>query len=254
MKNIKFIILLIIFTLFFLIGCAQQVRQTSTIFLGKERVYNKNYIVGKQNMAYVGQPIVKVKDYTIRKYKSNKTESTNEFKMSLGAHNFSGTKGEKFNIFGKTKVNNKEYKMIVLDSLNTPGFKIAVLIDSHGEINLNTTLVKSVLTSDFLDLGFKLSVNPNNLRFKSINENEIDVDAGFLNYELIYGGNDGKSFSISYREYTSNDLARPAFYQDLTYQVNQKKIRFKDTIIEVYEVSNEKIIYKVVSDNLKKIN
>ena len=52
------------------------------------------------------------------------------------------------------------------------------------------------------------------------------------------------------REYTSEDLARPAFYQNLVYESNKKRIRFKDTIIEIHEATNEKIVYTVISDGL----
>ncbi len=36
----------------------------------------------------------------------------------------------------------------------------------------------------------------------------------YYNYELVYGGTDGKSIAIDYREFTSDDLASPAFYQN----------------------------------------
>ena len=102
-----------------------------------------------------------------------------------------------------------------------------------------------------------VEIEPTNLIFNhdvKISESIIDSTAtpsGINNYELIYGGTDGKSITITYREFTPNDLARPAFYQNLVYEAKAKQIRFKDTIIRLEQVSNEKITYSVVSDGLK---
>ena len=73
-----------------------------------------------------------------------------------------------------------------------------------------------------------------------------------MNYELIYGGTDGKSLTITYREYTADDLARPAFYQNLVYESKKSRIRFKETVIEIHEATNEKIVYTVISDGLNR--
>jgi hypothetical protein len=88
------------------------------------------------------------------------------------------------------------------------------------------------------------------LKFIALKEEEIDVDAGYLNYELVYGGTDGKSITITYREYTSKDLTRPSFFQNVVYETGKKQIRFRDTILQIHEVTNEKIVYTVISDGL----
>lgn len=65
--------------------------------------------------------------------------------------------------------------------------------------------------------------------------------------ELIYSGKAGSVIKIVYREY-ANDLARPAFTQDLQYDLNETKvIRFKNTSIEVLRVTNQEIAFKVLS-------
>lgn len=70
--------------------------------------------------------------------------------------------------------------------------------------------------------------------------------------ELIYSGKAGNVIKIVYREYT-NDLARPAFTQDLQYDLNETKIiKFKNTTIEVLRVTNQEITLRVLSSpNLK---
>lgn len=48
-----------------------------------------------------------------------------------------------------------------------------------------------------------------------------------------------------------NDMARPAFYQDLSYDLIESKIiGFKGTQIEIIEATNSEIKYMVVKKNM----
>jgi hypothetical protein len=71
---------------------------------------------------------------------------------------------------------------------------------------------------------------------------------GFKN-ELVYSGIDGDTLRISYREYADN-LARPAFAQDLTYPIDSTgptMIRFQAVQIEVIAANASEITYRVLS-------
>jgi hypothetical protein len=76
----------------------------------------------------------------------------------------------------------------------------------------------------------------------------VDAAAGFRNFELVYGGTDGKSFTLTYREYSPEDLIRPAFTQNLTYENGSTAVRFRNTRLSIQEVTAEKITYSVISD------
>jgi hypothetical protein len=68
-------------------------------------------------------------------------------------------------------------------------------------------------------------------------------------YELVYSGIDGNTLRIGYREYADN-LARPAFAQDLTYPIHSTgptMIRFQAVQIEVIEANASEITYRVLS-------
>lgn len=63
---------------------------------------------------------------------------------------------------------------------------------------------------------------------------------------LIYSGKLGDKINIGYREF-SNNLARPAFNNDVEYDLNSSKvIGYKGARIEVLEATNEMIKYKVI--------
>ncbi len=72
-----------------------------------------------------------------------------------------------------------------------------------------------------------------------------------LQRELIFGGVNDISINMSYREYTPDDRARQAFYQNLSFQTTADVIRFQNIKIKVHEVSNEKIVFTVLEDGLK---
>lgn len=67
-------------------------------------------------------------------------------------------------------------------------------------------------------------------------------------YELLYQGFSRGSLKLAYREYMK-DLARPAFYQDVTYDFESKPttITFRTVRIEVSAADNNQIAYRVLS-------
>jgi hypothetical protein len=78
---------------------------------------------------------------------------------------------------------------------------------------------------------------------------EIAGDASGYKYELLYQGLDGNTLRIGYREYIDN-LARPAFAQELSYPMNPgavTQIRFKAVRIEVLSADASEITYRVLS-------
>jgi len=77
---------------------------------------------------------------------------------------------------------------------------------------------------------------------------QIDASKGFVNFELVYSGTTRESFQLLYREYTKDDLARPAFSQTLVYEKERASIRFRNLQIDVHEASNEKIRFNIISD------
>ena len=69
-------------------------------------------------------------------------------------------------------------------------------------------------------------------------------------YEALYQGKIGNKIKISFREF-KNDMARPAFTQDIDYELekdNNTIIGFKGLRVEVIKATNMDITYKVTKD------
>lgn len=76
----------------------------------------------------------------------------------------------------------------------------------------------------------------------------ISPSADSRKAELLYQGYAGKTIKLSYREYV-NDMARPAFFQDVSYEVPSfpAEITFKAVRIKVESAGNDGLSYTVLS-------
>lgn len=94
------------------------------------------------------------------------------------------------------------------------------------------------------DIAF-LSENQQDILFEKIDNKIIPHKDSFIR-ELIYTGISKNVISIVYREY-SNDLVRPAFSQELKYDLGEGSIiGYKGSRFEVIKATNTGIIYKVL--------
>lgn len=74
-----------------------------------------------------------------------------------------------------------------------------------------------------------------------------DTVANIWRKELIYNGRSGDTIKVIYREYTSGDLARPAFTQELQYDLSQQtEIGFREARLQVESATNTVIRYRVL--------
>ena len=239
-KKISLFSILLI-ALMFIAGCSQQVRPSPKTYIDSTRIFDRNYEIGQKLAAYVGQPIVKVKDYKVKRFNSKHMRASDNFRMTGGGVvHIVGDSNTDYRVKWDTTMDGVTYT-VVSASKSRPN--LGVLVDSNGGAH------NKVLNRDIVML-WDFDITPKDLKFTSSKDEEIDVNAGYMNYELIFGGTDGKSITISYREYTSKDMARPAFYQNLVYEVGKEKIRFKDTVIKIHSIDSEQIMYTILSDGL----
>jgi hypothetical protein len=229
-------------------GCGQAIGPGTGEYLGSQRVFEKNYKLGEKQVAFVGQPVVKVKDCTVDRYQAGHMRATYDFVIKGGLVTIAGDKDTEYEMRGQTTVDGNEFTVVFIPG-RVSGTGYGLLIDKGGKV-YHRVLDLHYTHSGSVMMIYDFRATPSGLRFFALSKEKVNVKAEYLNYELVYSGTDGKSISMTYREYTSEDLARPAFYQDLVYESGSKEIRFKDTKILVYEATNEKIIYAVVSDGL----
>jgi len=122
--------------------------------------------------------------------------------------------------------NNNPYTVCLFDSKNNSTF------DKVG----------SLINSLYADL------NPSVPYTLTNTESKLHQDS--FKYVALYQGKKGDSIKISFREF-KNDMARPAFTQDIEYELNNDGttiIGFKGLRIEILKATNMNITYKVIKD------
>jgi hypothetical protein len=105
------------------------------------------------------------------------------------------------------------------------------------------------LSSGFNNLYLPtFEISPPDIRFERQSDMTVDTTKPFTNYELLYSGVDADTMRINYREYSPDDLARPAFFQDLTYPVGQPVVRFRDLRLEILSADSQQVRFRVLED------
>jgi hypothetical protein len=81
-----------------------------------QRVVNKNYVLGQKQAAYVGEPLVKVRDYSVDRIKLNRMRASDDFQISGGPVTILGQKGREYQVRGLTTIGGTSYTVV-----NVPG-------------------------------------------------------------------------------------------------------------------------------------
>jgi hypothetical protein len=136
----------------------------------------------------------------------------------------------------------KKWAKIGQDNINTMCFPSSSLCLSDPQ-NIGSFThfgIGAQVGSTQLDIPAKYKITPS--------EPVIKEDS--FKYSALYQGKTKNSIKISFREF-KNDMARPAFTQDIDYELNDDgsaTIGFKGLRIEVIKATNMELKYKVIKD------
>jgi hypothetical protein len=198
-------------------------------------VYEKNFSLNMEQSAAVGQDMLRVKDYCLDKTTENAWEAKEPFEVAALITTLKFHAGI-FPIDGRKEVGGQVYDLVHLTPYN--GGTLPFLVDSDGHIAKVMNAVE--LAAD------DVRILPANFKMSKALKTKVDSSQGYTNFELIYTGQSNGTLHISYREYSPDDLARTAFFQELNYSSGQRAIRFRDIGIQVTSATNEQIVFKVV--------
>lgn len=120
-----------------------------------------------------------------------------------------------------------------------PGMQgMPCLKDSSKDGRFDTALVMNV---------YGMAVSPSKIDPVPYEVQDQTIQDGFK-YELVYQGVSDKTMRVAYREYTDN-LARPAFHQDLSYNLSDgdTEVRFRNVSMTIESAGNNEVTYVVDS-------
>lgn len=206
-------------------GCASVAPPPALVV---SHIANRNYEPGQPKTTNVGEAMVQVEDYYARSSGYGGWTATSTFSASNGFSSYGFQPGTIYATAYRREIGGNTYD--VLTSFLDP-----VLVDQSGRV-AKVGAALGPLTAELRDTGDRL------VRYDS---RMVDTTMPFRKFELVYSGRTGDSIRIAYREYSPQDLARTAFFQELTYSVSEPVIRFRDLEIEVSEATNSSIKFVV---------
>ena len=206
------------------------------------RVVDRNYTTGVKTFANVGEPIAKIKDYWQIQTDFSAFRADEQFKIS-GCMSFGGWTVPAHQDL--PVVSTKERKGVSYSVVQVPKmYGLLMLVDPQG--NVPGYLIQQMTG---LGQGCKYTVTPP-ITLKPVVANKVDVTRGYTNFELVYLGVAGQTMRFLYREYTQDDMARPAFTQEITYDRTATDVTFKKLKFKIELADSSKITYTVVEDSM----
>lgn len=211
-----------------------------------EHRIDATYTIGEAKEVFVGEQMLRVQDYyaTISESGASSTRLTPTESFTLRVPPFSSvslTPADSVTVTGTTERGGSTYRLVALPGASTQ--QLRFLITSEG------ALEGSAINNLGAKMGWSYDPQPASVRFiQTPSATRIDATKGFTNFELVYGGMSRDSIQVLYREYTRDDLVRPAFSQTLVYERGISSIRFRNLKIEIHESTNERIRFTVVAD------
>jgi hypothetical protein len=195
----------------------------------------KNYEIAKEYTSSIGEAFIEIENgmrrpaFTpIQNYKSP---------MRIGDNKVHDLSPGDIWVTSAINEKNNEIVIIPLETLKDEPYFNYDALSIHADGTIFKGWINSLSREKWI----------NKVLFKAIPDVLIPNSIGFK-AELIYTGVADKTIHVTYREYNA-DLARPAFYQDLSYQLEESKIiAFKSLKIMIYEANNSSIRFSVLDD------
>jgi hypothetical protein len=97
-------------------------------------------------------------------------------------------------------------------------------------------------------MAYRFTPSPTSARLERADASDTRRTPTGENFEIVFNGIDGSAMRFQYREYTAGDLARPAFFQDLSYPLSSRTVRFRTMSIAVASVDAQQIRYTVETE------
>lgn len=225
-------------------GCATVSPSTSPRtppVVSSEQIVERSYKLGKEQVAFVGGVVARVKDYRVEKTaRQGSMHASRDFSLFypiLGPTAQVKTT-DVIPIVGTTERDGQTYRLISLPRVPL----VKLLITDDGRLE------GSGIGLGNARMGYNYSTNPPDVIFQPDTSTSTVSSAGYLNFELVYSGVTKDSIRLLYREYTQQDLVRPAFSQDVVYERDASTIRFKNILMRVLQATGEQIRYVVLED------
>ena len=214
----------------------------------------RNYAIGVEKTVNVGDQVAIRRSFSYKEVdRSDRVKASNEFEAQVKfplawTVAYRGQQGEELQVVGTTTVDKKACRIISLGVARggaPAGMLVSVETDQPIGKGVGVNGAGSWTTS-----GITFSIDRPETKFPIVKRVEVLKDKPYENWEIIFTGRSGENITLVYREFTPDDLAKPAFYQNLSYNLEKENtFQFRKLRVQVVRVTNEAITFKVLADS-----
>lgn len=206
-----------------------------------EHILQKSYTAGKQETAFPGSTVAKVKSYVIYKFRHKKVIAPYDITLKGSSTQILVKKDVVYDVIGTMKVGGKIYNVIMTgrhDALlldATDHVQSKVIYMNEGENNL---------------LNHKFRVIPVNAKMNDATvKRTVKVD-DFNGYELRYDGANDKNFFMTYLEYVPKTSEKSGNFEKYAFDRDSSIITIHGVSLKILSTANNKLEYIVLEDCL----
>lgn len=223
-------------------GCGKPVVLTK-MPIDSKHIFVKNYELKEKLSINVGDTVVRVKDYDVIIYHAKELTPDKDFNIGSWAGDtyLSGSAGTPITVVGSVKDKDKTYHL-----LPSVAYGLLIPINNNGLYEGGSASRSG--SQIYLKGTGIIQIAPKDTIFTPSKTEKVDSSAGYINYEIVFTGISSDSINLLYREYTPDDMARPAFYQNLTYPIGTEIVQFKKIKIRIDHIDQGSMTYAVLED------
>lgn len=218
-----------------IVGGRQLVTSDTTVF-------DRNYQVGQRTRANVGDEVISVREFLVHNELVATFTVTSNFSMSDGVTTLQFATGDALEATRSHTEKDGETFLIARRG------DVGIFIRTDGTVWNRGLRYPANGPSTMFAAPFSITGTPSFTREEAMREYEREPAS--TNFDIVYTGNDGNAMRFTYREYTADNMARPAFFQELSYPIGSREVRFRNILITVFSIDAGGLTYLVASDGM----
>lgn len=209
-----------------------------------KHILQKNFTVGELKSAAVGETMVSLKDY-YEKDRATVWSVASPATLRVGLGSMALVPGD-YTSSRRITEDGTSYDAV---EIKVHPFDLATLKPSAAEVPM-VFFIDDAGRVARAGGGFGITtevsdLDPAGFRASRGEKTSIDASHRYTNFELLYSGVAAGAVRLTYREFGPGDQTHPAQFQDLTYDLAQKSIRFRNMSLEIEGADNQAIRFRV---------
>jgi hypothetical protein len=212
----------------------------------EQHIVQKNFAIGELKSAAVGETMVSLKDY-YEKDRRNIWSVGQPATLRVGLGSMVLVPGD-YAAERRVQSDGTAYDAV---EIKVHPFELTTLRPSSAVVPMTFFIDDSgriARAGGGLGIATEISgLEPADFRATRGEKTSIESGRSYTNFELLYTGVAAGAVRLTYREYAPGDLARPVSFQDLTYNLAEKSVRFKSMLLDIESADNQSIRFRVKS-------